>query len=766
MAAGEKLLGRHRRSRALLHRRLRPLGRAARHRAPDGSDASDPGKLSTVSLLLPAKERAAADLPHTTLAADAGVPVVPLAGAQSSHPVQPGLRPGHAAHGEAHPAHHLLGRGDRARPAGARHQYTAGPARPRHAGDVLLDGHPAQGTHPAQAVRCGPRTRHADDPPGQGQEGPHDPDRRAGAGVGGKISARSPPAVSHGAGRRHAFSYTVRRAVPSRRAELSGTELHRSGEPWKIRLLPYVPAHHGDSDARRRRRSSLHPAGARARRTEQHGNLHARGHPQTAKNPRGHTSRRHAGAQSIGCHERKYRPGRRGTEGRVAGHARRGSGRRIRIDRRGARRRQKAASVERSAGRLVKFEAVSDNERVIGCATRSVLRAPRSTRLFKIPTQVHLSARKIGVMLTAAKEEILSAPMVWTDECVFPLAADPASKKHASGRERRVNRKLMSGVFGEKTLHCFSATAPLSGNSRRGWENSSGKTTAGSALDSNGNTLTKVVGSNTTSYAWDFENRMTSVTPPGTGGTVSFKYDPFGRRIYKASSAGTSIFAYDGDNLIEETNAIGGVVARYSQTQNIDEPLAMLRSGATSFYHADGLGSVTSLSNSAGALAQTYAYDSFGKQTSSSGSLTNAFLYTGREFESETGLYFYRARYYDQNVGRFISEDPARLSGDGPNFYAYAQNRPTLLVDPGGLLAEIYCERLGSGGSTWWQHILLFSIQAMHCYLRVVCNGKDETFEITGPFVNNKATPHNDPFSPKRGGRKFPVHPPSGLKCC
>ena len=64
------------------------------------------------------------------------------------------------------------------------------------------------------------------------------------------------------------------------------------------------------------------------------------------------------------------------------------------------------------------------------------------------------------------------------------------------------------------------------------------------SYDSNGNTLTKVVGSNTTSYAWDFENRLSSVTLPGTGGTVSFKYDPFGRRIYKSSSNGTSIFAY------------------------------------------------------------------------------------------------------------------------------------------------------------------------------------------------------------------------------
>jgi hypothetical protein len=60
--------------------------------------------------------------------------------------------------------------------------------------------------------------------------------------------------------------------------------------------------------------------------------------------------------------------------------------------------------------------------------------------------------------------------------------------------------------------------------------------------------------------------------------SVSFKYDPLGRRIYKSSSAATSIFAYDGDNLIEETNSSGTAVARYSQTQNIDEPLAMLRS--------------------------------------------------------------------------------------------------------------------------------------------------------------------------------------------
>jgi YD repeat-containing protein len=143
--------------------------------------------------------------------------------------------------------------------------------------------------------------------------------------------------------------------------------------------------------------------------------------------------------------------------------------------------------------------------------------------------------------------------------------------------------------------------------------------------DSNGNTLSKTDLTGTTSYAWDFENRLTSVTLPGIGGTVTFKYDPFGRRIYKSSSSGTSIFAYDGDNLVQETNSSGAVVARYAQTQNIDEPLAMLRSGATSYYHADGLGSITSLTNSSGVAAETYTYDSFGKRTASAGALANPY---------------------------------------------------------------------------------------------------------------------------------------------
>jgi RHS repeat-associated protein len=203
--------------------------------------------------------------------------------------------------------------------------------------------------------------------------------------------------------------------------------------------------------------------------------------------------------------------------------------------------------------------------------------------------------------------------------------------------------------------------------------------------DASGNTTTKTDSTGTTTYSWDYDNRLTSVTLPGSGGAVSFKYDPFGRRIYKSSSSGTSVYAYDAKNLVEETNATGAVVSRYLQGFYMDEPLAMLRSATTSYYQVDGLGSVTSLTNSAGAAAQTYTYDSFGNIVATTGSLTNSFRYTGREFDTETSLYYYRARYYDSITGRFLREDPKRFQTTSTNFYLYVRNNPINGKDPYGL---------------------------------------------------------------------------------
>jgi YD repeat-containing protein len=134
------------------------------------------------------------------------------------------------------------------------------------------------------------------------------------------------------------------------------------------------------------------------------------------------------------------------------------------------------------------------------------------------------------------------------------------------------------------------------------------------------------------------------LTVPGTG-TVSFAYDPFGRRILNSSPAGTTVYVYDGDNIIEELGANGSLASgeRYTYGPGVDEPLVGQRQPKIFFYEADGLGSVTSLTDPTGAVAATYTYDSFGFMTASTGSATNWFRYTGRQFDSTGGVYYYRA---------------------------------------------------------------------------------------------------------------------------
>ena len=211
------------------------------------------------------------------------------------------------------------------------------------------------------------------------------------------------------------------------------------------------------------------------------------------------------------------------------------------------------------------------------------------------------------------------------------------------------------------------------------------------AYDYNGNTTSKTDANGATAYTWDYENRLSSVTLPGNGGTVNFKYDPFGRRSMKVVPSGTTtIYAYDGANVIGEFNASGNSTALYAQGLSIDEPLAVSRSGAVSFYEADGLGSITSLTDNAGAFAASYTRDSFGNQLTSSGMIVNPIRFTAREWDQETGLYYYRARYYDPNIGRFSSEDPARFVARSPNFFQYAYGNPVNYMDPTGR------------APTWW----------------------------------------------------------------
>jgi len=97
------------------------------------------------------------------------------------------------------------------------------------------------------------------------------------------------------------------------------------------------------------------------------------------------------------------------------------------------------------------------------------------------------------------------------------------------------------------------------------------------------------------------------------------------------------------------------------------------------------LGSVTEITDSAGTVVKTYEYKTFGTLSTETGTIENPYTFTGREYDSETGLYYYRARYYDSTLGRFMQKDPIGIAG-GLNQYAYVGNNPVNYVDPWGLL--------------------------------------------------------------------------------
>jgi RHS repeat-associated protein len=208
--------------------------------------------------------------------------------------------------------------------------------------------------------------------------------------------------------------------------------------------------------------------------------------------------------------------------------------------------------------------------------------------------------------------------------------------------------------------------------------------------DNNGNTTSKTDASGTTGYTWDYENRLTSVALPGSGGAFSFTYDPFGRRIRIVSPSGTVIYAYDGDNIVDQMDATGAWQSRFTHGLGVDEPLEIRQQSVPLYYHADGLGSIAAVTNAARAVAASYTYDAFGQTTMQTQIVVSPFGFTGREFSNGDGntpgpdLYYYRARYYDPSVGRLLSEDPLSFSA-GINFYAYVANNPTLLSDPFGL---------------------------------------------------------------------------------
>ncbi len=221
----------------------------------------------------------------------------------------------------------------------------------------------------------------------------------------------------------------------------------------------------------------------------------------------------------------------------------------------------------------------------------------------------------------------------------------------------------------------------------------------GYEYDARGNMIAQADDNDVVRYKYDLENRLVGINYPD-GRENKFVYDPLGRRIVKQGNNGVIRYLHDGENVLAEMDEYGEKV-RYTGGLEIDNLISMTQSGGnTHFFHQDGLGSTVNLSNSQGNKVSSYGYDIFGSIRSQSGSVHTPFLFTGRELDKESGLYYYRARYYEPEIGRFVQVDPVKYSvinlypyadsigisfATGFNFYAYTKNNPINFTDPLGL---------------------------------------------------------------------------------
>jgi RHS repeat-associated protein len=208
--------------------------------------------------------------------------------------------------------------------------------------------------------------------------------------------------------------------------------------------------------------------------------------------------------------------------------------------------------------------------------------------------------------------------------------------------------------------------------------------------DANGNQTVKTKGDVATAFAYDVRDNLRTLNQ---GGSIlgRYQYDYSGLRVVKEIPGVSALrYVYDDDSVLLQTDTTGATVAKYDYGP--DRLLSMGHATeGRQFYLFDGLGSVSDLMRPDGAIQAAYKYDAWGESRGGIGASSNPFGFTGHE-RDETGLYYFKARFYDPDVGRFLSEDPAEGDFKNPpslHKYLYAYGNPTVYVDPDGRIAVV-----------------------------------------------------------------------------
>ncbi len=200
-----------------------------------------------------------------------------------------------------------------------------------------------------------------------------------------------------------------------------------------------------------------------------------------------------------------------------------------------------------------------------------------------------------------------------------------------------------------------------------------------------------------TEYQWDYRNRLVGVVTKDVSGnvlaTVEYQYDVYDRRIAKSVDSDgdgnldlEERYVLDSDEIALVFDGEGNLKERFLHGVTVDQVIAQENADGSVYWAlADNLGSVRYVLDHNGDVINSITYDAFGEVTSETDpSIDFRNGYTGRELDEETGQHYYRSRYYDSSVGRFISEDTIGFAGGDANLYRYVGNNATNAIDPFG----------------------------------------------------------------------------------
>ena len=210
--------------------------------------------------------------------------------------------------------------------------------------------------------------------------------------------------------------------------------------------------------------------------------------------------------------------------------------------------------------------------------------------------------------------------------------------------------------------------------------------------DGNGNMVSKTENGQTTTYVYNYEDKMVQVNLPN-GSTIVYSYDHSGKRIAKTAGETTIDYYFDGDDLIAEAQG-ADILTYYTQGSGL---ISQRRNNASYFYHYDGLGSTKALIDANQNIQSTTKYDAWGNILQASGTITNPYLYVGElGYYGDAGMYLLTQRWYNPVIGRFMMKEPLGEKEGMPLKreivpYLYTKNNPLNAVDPEGLVSRWHC---------------------------------------------------------------------------